>query len=131
MTHRVRLTVSLVAVIALCACTNFVKASVATLAAAQGFIAQAQANHNTECTAAPTKPFPCVAINQAVAAQNVAVSALETYCQVPVAPTPATLQAQGSAACNPNPTSKQVLVAALSNLGAIVAQYKSQSGGQP
>jgi hypothetical protein len=120
-----------IALLALTGCDTFVKASVATLAGARDFIGQAQANHKDECTAAPTKPFPCVAINQAVEAQNVAVSALETYCQVPVAPTPATLAAQGATACNPNPTAKQILVAALSNLGAIVAQYKSQSGGQP
>jgi len=131
MTHRVKLPLLLAAVIALCACTSFVKASVATLAAAQGFIAQAQTNHKAQCTAAPTTPFPCVMINQAVDAQNVAVSALETYCQVPVAPTPEMLSSQGSTACNPNPTAKQILVAALSNLGAIVAQYKAQSGGQP
>lgn len=112
-------------------CNNFVKASVDTLAAAQGFIAQAQVNHSAQCTANPSLAFPCQTINQAVAAENAAVSALEVYCSVPVAPTPDTLKAQGNAACNPNPSAKTVLINALSNLGKIVSDYKQQSGGRP
>lgn len=112
-------------------CNNFVKASVDTLAAAQGFIAQAQVNHMAECQADSSKPFPCQTITQSVAAENAAVSALEVYCQVPVAPDPDTLKAQGKAACNANPSAKQVLVTALANLGQIVSTYKQQSGGRP
>ena len=112
-------------------CNNFVKASVDTLAAAQGFIAQAQVNHSAQCTANPSLAFPCQTITQAVAAENAAVSALEVYCQVPIAPDPDTLKAQGKDACNVNPSAKQVLVSALANLGQIVAQYKSISGGKP
>ncbi|HXT74637.1 MAG TPA: hypothetical protein VN785_12360 [Candidatus Angelobacter sp.] len=116
----------------LCAgCTSFVKASVDTLAAAQGFIAQAQVNHMAECTADPSKSFPCQTINQAVAAENAGVSALEAYCQVPVLPDAITLQSKGSVVCNENPTAKQTLVAALSNIGDILAAYKAQTGGKP
>jgi len=118
-------------VFALAGCTNFVKASVDTLAATQGFIQQAQQNHQAECTATPTLQFPCVDINLAVAAENAGVDALEAYCQLPVAPDPATLQAQGTAACNADPTKKQLLISALSNLGTVIANYKSLSGGKP
>lgn len=112
-------------------CHNFVKASVDTLAAAQGFIAQAQVNHMTECTANPSLPFPCGTINEAVAAQNAGVSALEAYCQVPVLPDAITLKSQSSLTCNENPTAKQAVVSALANIGKILANYKSQTGGKP
>jgi hypothetical protein len=112
-------------------CTSFVQASVNTLAAAQGFIAQAQVNHQVQCQANPSLQFPCVTINQAVVAQNVAVSALEVYCQLPVAPDLATLKALGTKTCNANPNSKQILVSALANLGSVLSYYKSQSGGKP
>ena len=119
------------AVLVRAGCTSFVKASVDTLAAAQGFIAQAQVNHMAQCTATPTLAFPCQDINQAVAAENAGVSALETYCQVPVLPDATTLKAQGALACNENPSAKQVLVSALANIGNILASYKAQSGGKP
>jgi hypothetical protein len=121
----------LAAVLVTAACPTFVTSSVDTLAAAQGFIAQAQINHQIECSAAPTKAFPCATITTAVAAQNAAVSALEAYCQLPVAPDPATLKAQGTMVCNANPAGKQVLVAALANLGKILSGYKSATGGKP
>lgn len=112
-------------------CTSFVKASVDSLAAAQGFLAQAQVNHMAECTANPSLQFPCVDINLAVAAENAGVSALEAYCQLPVAPDPITLQSAGATACNENPTAKQALVSALANIGTVLANYKAQSGGKP
>ena len=115
----------------LLACPKFVASSVDTLAAAQGFIAQAQLNHQTECKADPTKNFPCQMINQAVDAQNTAVDALEAYCQLPVRPDPIALKAQGGTTCNENPSAKQVLVSALANLGTVLANYKAQSGGKP
>lgn len=52
-------------------------------AAAQGFIQQAQKNHQAECQAFPTKPWPCVAINEAVGAQNLLIDAVEQYCGWP------------------------------------------------
>ena len=112
-------------------CTNFVRASVDTLAAAQGFISQAQKNHSAQCTVDPSADFPCQTINKAVAAQNAAVSALEVYCQLPVAPDPATLASLGTKTCNENPSAKQVLVAALSNLSQILTTYRAQTGGKP
>lgn len=115
----------------LAGCTSFVRASVDTLAAAQGFIGQAQKNHQAECSVDPSKDFPCQTINQAVAAQNAAVSALEIYCQLPAAPDPATLANMGTKACNENPSAKDVLSSSLSNLTQILASYKSLSGGKP
>src|SRR6516225_11749958 len=50
------------------------------LAASQGFIMQAQKNHQDECSQTPKKAFPCAEINQAVGAQNLAIDALEIYC---------------------------------------------------
>lgn len=115
----------------LAGCTNFVRASVDTLAAAQGFIGQAQKNHQAECSVDPSKSFPCQTINQAVDAQNAAISALEVYCQLPVAPDPATLANMGTKACNENPAAKDVLVSAIANVSQILASYKSLSGGKP
>jgi uncharacterized lipoprotein NlpE involved in copper resistance len=112
-------------------CTNFVRASVDSLAAAQGFIGQAQKNHQAECSVDPSQDFPCQTINRAVDAQNAAVSALEVYCQLPVAPDPATLASVGTQACNENPSAKQVLVSALANLNQILSSYKTLSGGKP
>src|SRR4051812_6171119 len=83
-------------------CESFVRASVDALAAAQGFIGQAQKNHQAECSVDPSQDFPCQTINRAVEAQNAAVSALEVYCQLPVAPDPATLASVGTQACNAN-----------------------------
>lgn len=115
----------------LAGCENFVRASVDSLAAAQGFIGQAQKNHQPECSVDPSKDFPCQTINRAVDAQNAAVSALEIYCQLPVAPDPATLANIGTKTCNANPSAKDVLVSALANLDQILSSYKSLSGGKP
>ena len=112
-------------------CENFVRASVDTLAAAQGFIGQAQKNHSAQCVVDPSADFPCQTINKAVEAQNAAVSALEIYCQLPAAPDPATLANMGTKECNANPAAKDVLANALSNLEQILASYKSLSGGKP
>lgn len=101
------------------------------LAASQGFIAQAQMNHQAECSATPKKAFPCAMINQAVGAQNLAIDALETYCSwIPqdVANVAAGKPVHG---CIEVKTASGALSAALANLSRVLKDYKTASGGQP
>lgn len=106
-------------------CNSFVTQAVNTLAGAQGVIANEQIAHKTQCTATPSASV-CLSINQAIDAQNAAISGLEAYCQLPVAPDAATLQAKGAMVCNVNPSAKAVFVAELSALSKIVAQIQGQ-----
>ena len=83
------------------------------IAGAQGFIQQAQVNHLAECQANPTKDFPCQTINRAVAAQNLAIDALNVYCgfgKDTPAHTPCAANKSGAASLN----------AALDNLNRII-----------
>lgn len=65
-----------------------------SIAAAKGFIEQAQQNHGDECRAVPSCSLPtvqdaakcrgiCNAVNRAVHAQNLAIDALNLYCAGP------------------------------------------------
>lgn len=95
------------------------------IAAAQGFLQQAQANHGQYCEANPNVGFPCVAIHNAVVAENMAVDALETYCSWTIPP------ADPKAACTPVASAKAALLQAVANLTSALNQYKDLSGGKP
>lgn len=101
--------------------------AVETIAAAQGFITQAQTNHHDYCVANPTVQFPCRDIHDAVVAQNQLVNALEIYCGWSVPPT----TAQQAQACSPAPSAKVFLEQALVNLTGALNNYKTLSGGKP
>ena len=103
---------------------SFVTGAVDTLAASNGAIVQAQADHLTECQATPSKPI-CATISTAVTYENMGLDALESYCSLPVRPDAATLAAQGTTTCKENPTAKAALVNALSNVSAILADYQT------
>lgn len=97
------------------------------ISAAYGFITQAQANHQAECTANPNLAFPCQAIRNAVTAENLAVDALETYCGWSVPPT----NSQASLQCQEAPSAKAGLLRAVANLQGVLTNYKNISGGTP
>jgi len=101
------------------------------LAASQGFIMQAQKNHQAECAATPKKSFPCAMINQAVGAQNLAIDALETYCSWTAQDVADAAAGKSVHACVPVKTAADPLKAALSNLNRILKDYKLASGGTP
>ncbi len=106
-------------------CTSFVKASVDTLAGAGAFITNEQNQNLAACTANPKLQI-CLDLNTAVAAQNSGISALEAYCQLPVAPDAATLATVGKQTCNESPTAKSALISALSNITTIIVNFKKQ-----
>jgi len=89
-------------------------------ATSQGVIQQAQKTHLAECQANPTKPFPCVTINQAVAAQNALIDAAETYCGWPARPSVAELAASKGRTCARLQTASTALSAAVRNLNVLV-----------
>ena len=101
------------------------------LAASQGFIMQAQKNHQAECSQTPKKDFPCAMINQAVGAQNLAIDALEVYCGWSASDIADAAAGKSVHACVPVKTAADPLKAALSNLNRILKDYKAASGGQP
>jgi hypothetical protein len=78
------------------------------LAANKGALTAAQDQYRASCTTAPTGT-PCAIINKDIAAQNVAVDALEAYCGS------AAFNTSG-APCQPNAALKDKLTAALSTL---------------
>lgn len=94
-------------------------------AAAQGFIQQAQKNHQAECNATPTKPFPCQMINQAVAAQNLLIDAIEQYCGWPAGAQPPADAVNH--ACAKNVSAQQRLQAAVDSVNQIIKDYKGAS----
>lgn len=91
-------------------------------AASQGFIEQAQRNHLAECQASPAKPFPCQVINQAVAAQNLLVDAVEQYCGWPAGIQPPS--GATNHVCAKNVSATQRLQAAVNSVNKILADYK-------
>jgi len=103
----------------LAACQPFEKSARDSVAAAKGFIEQAQANHGTACKANPNTAL-CSAINQAVAAQNSAIDALDLYC--------AGSSWQSGGACQPNKELEPRVRAAISNLDRIIKDAKGAVG---
>ena len=121
----------LVAVVFLAGCTPVEQQARDALAASQGFIMQAQKNHQAECSQTPKKSFPCAMINQAVGAQNLAIDALEVYCGWTASDVADAAASKTVHACVPVKTAADPLKAALSNLNRILKDYKLTSGGTP
>lgn len=107
-------------VLILAACQPLEDTARDVIAGAKGFIQKAQENHLAECTANPTKEFPCRIINRAVAAQNLAVDSLYVYCGFTKDTPPNTL-------CAANKSKAAALKSALETLNRIIADYKEAS----
>jgi hypothetical protein len=89
------------------------------IATAKGFIEDQQTQHKAECTAATAKkPQACDLITQAVAAQNLAIDALELYCA-----DPAFVTQHGT--CHPTKEYQAKLQLALQNLDHTLASVKA------
>src|SRR6516162_2714485 len=121
----------LVAVVFLAGCSPVEQQARDALAASQGFIMQAQKNHQAECSQTPKKSFPCAMINQAVGAQNLAIDALEVYCGWSASDVTDAAAGKTVHACVPVKTAADPLKAALSNLNRILRDYKLASNGAP
>ena len=121
----------LLAVVFLAGCSLVEQQARDALAASQGFIMQAQKNHQAECSQTPKKDFPCGTINQAVGAQNLAIDALEVYCSWTAQDVQDAAAGKSVHACVPVKTAADPLKAALSNLNRILKDYKAASGGTP
>ena len=121
----------LVAVVFLAGCSPVEQQTRDALAASQGFIMQAQQNHQAECSQTPKKSFPCAMINEAVGAQNLAIDALEVYCGWTASDVADAAAGKTVHACVPVKTAADPLKAALSNLNRILHDYKAASGGTP
>jgi len=119
----------LVAVVFLAGCTPVEQQARDALAASQGFIMQAQQNHQAECAATPKKSFPCAMINQAVGAQNLAIDALEVYCGWTAQDIQDAAAGKSVHPCIETKTAADPLKAALTNLNQILKDYKLASGG--
>jgi hypothetical protein len=119
MRKRVSVCLLFVLVIVMVACQPFEKSARDSIAGAKGFIEQAQANHGTECRANPNTSL-CGAINQAVAAQNAAIDALDLYC--------AGSAWQSGGACQPNKEAEPRVRAAIANLDRIIRDAKGAVG---
>jgi len=121
----------LIAVVLLGGCSPVEQQARDALAASQGFIMQAQKNHQAECSQTPKKAFPCAAINQAVGAQNLAIDALEVYCGWTAQDVADAAAGKTVHPCVPVKTAADPLKAALSNLNRILKDYKLASNGAP
>ncbi|HWR36384.1 MAG TPA: hypothetical protein VN622_10995 [Clostridia bacterium] len=91
------------------------------VAAAKGFIESEQKQHLEECQAAPTKPV-CIAINKAIASQNLVIDAIEVYCASPEFAT-------GTKPCVPHPNAETQLRESLQLLNDVVKQIKTLTAG--
>jgi hypothetical protein len=121
----------LVLVFFLGGCTPVEQQAQDALAASQGFIVQAQKNHQAECSQTPKKAFPCGTINQAVGAQNLAIDALETYCSWTPQDVADAAAGKSVHACIETKTAEDTLRSTLANLNRILKDYKTASGGTP
>jgi hypothetical protein len=117
--------VSLVAllplVLLLTACPALQDTAHDALAFSKGFIEDQQSQHQSCKT--DGKPFACTAITQAIAAQSLAVDALEEYCG-------SAEFAAGTGTCAPNASAAPKLKLALTNLNATVANIKKLVNAQ-
>jgi hypothetical protein len=94
------------------------------IAAAKGYIESEQAKHHDECTSDPVaapKMHTCVVINQAVAAQNLAIDALETYCA-------SADFTDNKGPCKPDKSLEPKLRSAMENLQNILQQVQAFTG---
>lgn len=86
------------------------------IAAATGFLSSAQTQYHDQCAAAPTGAA-CVTIHKGVAAQNIAIDALKTYCAFGNGDSLDSI-------CKPVANSADALKSALSNLSGIITDVK-------
>jgi hypothetical protein len=98
------------------ACHTFEANARDTIAAANGVIVQAEVQYSPTCTSNPNQSV-CQTINKAVAAQNAAITALETYCGFTAANQP-------SDKCQPVKALEPALTSALANLNQFVTELK-------
>lgn len=124
-----RLAIVLLSVSLLAGCSPLENNARDAAAAAQGFIQAAQKNHFQECSADPSKDFPCRIINQAVGAQNLLVSSIELYCSWPANPDPASLKQYAGQPCARKKEAAQSLANAIKSLNSIISEYKLAAGG--
>jgi len=118
----------LVPLVFLAGCSPVEQQARDALAASQGFIMQAQQNHQAECSQTPKKAFPCAVINQAVHSQNLAVDALEIYCSWGPQDVEALTSGKNVHGCVRVKSLEGGLRTALSNLNRVIADYKAASG---
>jgi hypothetical protein len=112
---------ALTALILLCgfSCSPIQNNARDTAAALQGAITAAQAQYQATCTANPTQT-PCTAINQAVAAQNLLITATEAYCNW----SPAAAPSDPTATCVPVSSAEGALQTAINNATTFIAELK-------
>jgi len=116
---KLRLLVVITLVSVLTACPKFEQNARDTAAALGGAITAAQAQHQTECQAAPTLAT-CVLINRAIGAQNALVTSIEAYCGW----TAGVLPTDPNAACVPVASAKAGLQSAIDNSNVFIGQLK-------
>lgn len=109
----------LISLLALTGCTSLEKNARDTAAVAQGLIVAAQAKYLTTCQAKPTQTV-CVDINKAVAAQNILITSIETYCGWSTISPPS----DPNTACVPVKTAATALQSAINNLGPFITELK-------
>lgn len=103
----------------LTACPKFEQNARDTAAALGGAVTAAQAQHQTDCKAAPATA-PCVLINKGVDAQNALITGIEAYCGW----TAGVLPTDPNAACKPVSTAQAGLQTAISNANVLIGQLK-------
>jgi hypothetical protein len=113
------LLLTLMATLALVACSPLEQQARNTAAALQGAIGAAQAQYQTTCTANPSQTA-CTVINQAVAGQNALVTAAEAYCGWSTAAPPAVT----TATCVPVKSAQAGLQTAINNANLFVTELK-------
>jgi hypothetical protein len=90
-----------------------------TAAALKGVLATAQGEYLAECQTNPAQTT-CTAINKGVNAQNLLITAVETYCGWPISSTPP----DATATCVPVAGAKDALTAAISNANQAITEVK-------
>lgn len=93
------------------------------IAASKGYIASASQRHTAECIQSGGQAEYCQIIVQAAYAENAAVTALETYCQIP-----AHMLDTPDKKCQPVKSAEPALVAALKNLNSLAGELKKAAG---
>lgn len=90
-----------------------------TAAALGGLLTTAQNQHQTECQANPQQSV-CQLINRGIAGQNALITATETYCSMPLSPTPP----DPSTVCTPVKSAEPALKAAIANANQLINEIK-------
>jgi hypothetical protein len=96
-----------------------------TIAANFGYITWAQTQYGANCKANPTQTV-CQLVTRDIAAQNLAITALEVYCSGAPAGTNATFANGGP--CAPVNSALSALNAAVANIQPLMANIKALTG---